>query len=104
MTVPTKFTIWKEFPKYIDGTEEYDDEYNIIGGEPQDFSGDYEGVVVELYDFEFVHKLAEFGDHYHYKGYDKAEAFIEGYAKAKGWKENIHYVVETDYRVDKNYG
>ncbi len=63
------FYIISEFPKYNDDNEE--------DGE-QDFGGEAWGYCVKL-DGKV---LADFGDYYHDKGFEKSEAYIEGYTDA----------------------
>ena len=79
-----QFEVYMEFPKY--SYVGYDDEGNIIESEcaEQDFGGDTYGHVVEI-DGE---QVANFGDDYHDKGYEKCQGFIIGYLVAKGMTFN----------------
>jgi hypothetical protein len=47
-------------------------------------------------------KVASFGDEYHDKGFEKAEAFVEGYVLGRGLKEN-EYVKSESTRYDWTY-
>lgn len=93
------FTIWSEFPKYSDPVR--DDDGSILEGESvlQDFDGDPYGYVVELNGED----IAEYGDHYHDKGQDKAEGFVHGYLYAFGFGEDDHIVsIRYDSRVNED--
>jgi hypothetical protein len=52
----------------------------IFSREDEDFGGDY--IEVEVRDGDDL--ITEYGDHYHDKGRERAEAFIEGWMMAKG--------------------
>lgn len=61
----------------------------------EDFGGDCIGYQVEL-DGKVI---AEFGDDYHDKGYEKSEAFVEGYCFAKGIKIDVYEDVQHEERA-----
>lgn len=71
----TKFIIESEFSEF--SSEEEPDGYNVYVNDV---------------------KAAEYGDYYHDKGSEKAEAFIEGYCFAK----NIKNEYSVEYRVKYN--
>jgi hypothetical protein len=47
--------------------------------------GDYYYVTVEIHG----HKVKNYGDSYHEKGFERAQAFIEGYAHAIGMTKGV---------------
>jgi hypothetical protein len=46
---------------------------------------DYHYVTVEIHG----HKVKNYGDYYHEKGFERAQAFIEGYAHAIGMTKGV---------------
>jgi hypothetical protein len=60
------------------------------GDEENDCGGDYDAIEV-IIDGETV---AEYGDHYHDKGFEKAEGFVEGYLFALNKECKIKYTRE----------
>ncbi len=45
--------------------------------------------------------IVEYGDDYHYKGFDKSHGFIEGYAYAKRWKRE-DYTIRYCNKIDSD--
>jgi hypothetical protein len=61
-----------------------------------ELGGDYHYVTVEIYG----RKVKNYGDYYHEKGFERAQAFIEGYAHAN----NIKAVAITHSEAEVEYG
>lgn len=53
--------------------------------ETGELGGDYHYVTVEIHG----HKVKNYGDYYHEKGFERAQAFIEGYAHAIGMTKGV---------------
>lgn len=60
--------------------------------------GDYRYVTVEIHG----NKVKNYGDYYHEKGFERAQAFIEGYALAIGMPNGIS-ITYSDAEVEYGY-
>jgi hypothetical protein len=64
--------------------------------ESGELTGDYRYVTVEIHG----HKVKNYGDEYHEKGFERAQSFIEGYAHAIGMSKGVSITyseAEVDY-------